>query len=575
MNNLNTSSMKNRRPQVSGELRVMSVACQIEGNFASTTCIICTDSYGDGDEDEFMFLTLKAMADQMISMCKQLLEALIAKVTCVEFNLVDYNYFISGSIDGKVRIWDVHSFQLKFGNGGFLLPHGGRWNFNNKVWDWLFKSCQVNERILFPDRLIDVKDIEECIVKARYFVMSDSEYSTVTYTSISNYYEEPLDIGSPGIIVYIYDGLPMHPPSPDYVPGPELPPSPDYVPSPEHPPLPVYVPYVPKPAYPKFMPPEDDVLPSEEQLLHAAVSPTADSPGYITESDPEEDPEEDDEDHEEDPTDYPADKDDKEEEESSGDDADNKEDEDEDEEEEHPAPADSVPPPAYRTTASMSIRAQTPIPFPYEAEYHHPLPMSPLPPPISPTHPLGYKAVMIRLRAESPSTSHPLPLPPPIILLHTRASMAMMRAVAPSTYYLAPRSEIRPLGTPPFLPIPLLDVPPIGYYVYSSHSHLRRGCALLPVLDIRLGSAHLLLLLCLLEDLEQIIDEMAEAMQEIAPTTLEGVNQRVTDIVTTFKKDTDEVYRRLDDAHDDRSLMSSQLNLLRRDKALYQCLAQC
>ncbi|GKD64946.1 hypothetical protein Tco_1307054 [Tanacetum coccineum] len=81
--------------------------------------------------------------------------------------------------------------------------------------------------------------------------------------------------------------------------------------------------------------------------------------------------------------------------------------------------------------------------------------MSPLPPPISPTHPLGYKAAMIRLRAESPSTSHPLPLPPPIILLHTRASMAMMRAVAPSTYCLAPRSEIRPLGTPPFLPIPL------------------------------------------------------------------------------------------------------------------------
>nr|GFD58899.1 hypothetical protein [Tanacetum cinerariifolium] len=29
-------------------------------------------------------------------------------VTCVEFNPVDDNYFISGSIDGKVRIWDVH-----------------------------------------------------------------------------------------------------------------------------------------------------------------------------------------------------------------------------------------------------------------------------------------------------------------------------------------------------------------------------------------------------------------------------------------------------------------------------------
>ena len=28
-------------------------------------------------------------------------------VTCVAFNPVDDNYFISGSFDGKVRIWDV------------------------------------------------------------------------------------------------------------------------------------------------------------------------------------------------------------------------------------------------------------------------------------------------------------------------------------------------------------------------------------------------------------------------------------------------------------------------------------
>lgn len=28
-------------------------------------------------------------------------------VTCVAFNPLDDNYFISGSIDGKVRLWDV------------------------------------------------------------------------------------------------------------------------------------------------------------------------------------------------------------------------------------------------------------------------------------------------------------------------------------------------------------------------------------------------------------------------------------------------------------------------------------
>ncbi|XP_059661295.1 uncharacterized membrane protein At3g27390 [Cornus florida] len=34
-----------------------------------------------------------------------------------------------------------------------------------QVWDWLFKSCEVNGRILLRDGLIDVKDIEECILK--------------------------------------------------------------------------------------------------------------------------------------------------------------------------------------------------------------------------------------------------------------------------------------------------------------------------------------------------------------------------------------------------------------------------
>lgn len=28
-------------------------------------------------------------------------------VTCVQFNPVEENFFISGSIDGKVRVWDI------------------------------------------------------------------------------------------------------------------------------------------------------------------------------------------------------------------------------------------------------------------------------------------------------------------------------------------------------------------------------------------------------------------------------------------------------------------------------------
>nr|GEV32957.1 hypothetical protein [Tanacetum cinerariifolium] len=212
----------------------------------------------------------------------------------------------------------------------------------------------------------------------------------------------------------------MHPPSPDYVPGPEHPPSPDYMPGPEHPPLPVYVPYVLKPAYPEYMPPEDYVLQAKEQPLPTTVSPTANAPGYITKFDPEEDPEDDDKDPEEDPTDYPTDRDDDEE---------------------------------------MSVRAQTSIPLPSETEVTGLLAIPTLPPspltsyssplPASLTHPLGYRSTIIRLRSESPSNSNPLPLSPPIILPHTRASMAMMRATTPSIYILAPRSETPPSGTPP------------------------------------------------------------------------------------------------------------------------------
>ncbi|GJW59989.1 putative reverse transcriptase domain-containing protein [Tanacetum coccineum] len=182
-----------------------------------------------------------------------------------------------------------------------------------------------------------------------YIVMSDSEDSTVTYTAVSSPFGGLSDIGSLGV-----DGPPVMPEDPyAYVVAAfQAPPSPDYVSGPEYPPLPEFV---PEPVYPKFMPLEDDVLPAEEQPLPAAVSPTADSPGYVPESDPEEDPkEDDDEDSEEDPVNYPTDRDDEEEEEPSGDKADDEEDEDNEEEEEHPALADFVPPPIHRVTARIS-----------------------------------------------------------------------------------------------------------------------------------------------------------------------------------------------------------------------------
>ncbi|GKE04851.1 hypothetical protein Tco_1396869 [Tanacetum coccineum] len=149
--------------------------------------------------------------------------------------------------------------------------------------------------------------------------------------------------------------------------------------------------------------------------------------------------------------------------------------------------ATSPPHLAYHFTARISIRDEPPTPFWSDTEvarllviptpppsplslWSSPLPQIPFPPlpsilsplpvspplhvssltPASPIRPLGYRAAMIRLRAEALSTSHSLPLPPPIILSHTRSD-------APS------------LGTPPLLPIPLPTSSPPLHLLSTDH----------------------------------------------------------------------------------------------------------
>ncbi|GKC95646.1 hypothetical protein Tco_1161088 [Tanacetum coccineum] len=331
--------------------------------------------------------------------------------------------------------------------------------------------------------------------------MSDFEDSTVTYTAVSSPFADLPDIGSSGV-----DGPPvmLEDPYAYVVATFQAPPSPDYVPGPEYAPLPDFV---LKPVYPEFMPPEDEVLRSKEQPLPAAVSPTTDSPGYAPESNPEEDPEEDDdEDPKEDPADGGDDGDDKDElsNDDEDDDVDIKEDE---EEEEHPAPADSTvvalptidqapsaeetepfetdesaatppPYPAYRVNARISIRDEPPTTFWSNTEvsrllaiptpppsplflWSSPLPQIPsprlppilspplpvsFPPPASPIRSLGYRAAMIRMRAEALSTSHSPP--PHIILSHTRAD------------------------TPPSGTLPIEDTTILPPYRYRTSSHL-------------------------------------------------------------------------------------------------------
>nr|GEY63057.1 hypothetical protein [Tanacetum cinerariifolium] len=322
--------------------------------------------------------------------------------------------------------------------------------------------------------------------------MSDVDHFVVTYTSISSD-DGSSDVGSLRVIVLGYDGLTMMPEDPyAYVEAAmQEPPPPDFI---------------SEPVYPEFMPPEDDVLPAEEQPLHAAVSPTADSPCCITKSNTEEDPKEDD---------------------------------------------DKDP-----------------------------------------------EAAMTRLRTESPSTSHQLP--PPIVLPHTRASMVMMRSAAPSTYILAPRSKTPPSGTPPVLPIPLptssppfllpstncivdvleVTLPPrkslcidIGprFKIEECSSALTarptRGFSanygFVSTLDVEIRRDPDREIDYGITDVWEDPDEIAE---EIPTTDVAELSQRMTDFVTTVRQDTDKIYGRLDNAPDDRLLMSGQLNSLRRDR---------
>ncbi|GJS18297.1 hypothetical protein Tco_0412769 [Tanacetum coccineum] len=160
------------------------------------------------------------------------------------------------------------------------------------------------------------------------------------------------------------------------------------------------------------------------------------------------------------------------------------------------------------------------------------------------------------------------------------ASVAMMRAAATSTYILAPRSgilpsETPPSGIPPLLPIPLLTPSP-PLLLPSTECRAGVSEATLPTEGCRADYGFV----GTLDDeirrdpmryvsygITDTWEDMVEDIQGTPVVTdVAELSQRMTDFVTTFKQDTNEIYERLDDAHDDRLLMSDRLNTLFRDR---------
>ncbi|GJW49101.1 hypothetical protein Tco_0090452 [Tanacetum coccineum] len=439
-----------------------------------------------------------------------------------------------------------------------------------------------------------------------------SATSAVTYTSVYTDSEpgrafwgaddeEISEGGIPRVIVLGYDGLPMQPvapPSPDYIPGPEDPQTPP-VPQDEDEREPMFVhahdpDYVPEPIYPEYIPLEDEhEFPAEEQPLPPVDSPTAESPGYVTESDPEEDPEEYEDDETEDgPVDYPmdgGDDGDDDDGDSSGDDADGEdeddedEDEEEEEEEEHLAPADSaivvpidepvfppegtepvIPPPSIDITigARITVRPQTSISLPPEAER------------------------LVRSMAP-PAHSSPPPVPSPLLpssgcptqiqTLRIASTQALIDAVTaalpspplpplPPSLYIPPpvdcRDDIPESEQPPCKRLYLSTLGSRYEVEESSTARPTRGRGIdygfvstVDAKERRQG----------IRDVGYGIRDAwvdpAEAVPEIAPMTVEEVNARVTELAELHEHDTQDLYALLEDAQDSRSRISQRVDM--------------
>ncbi|GJR27043.1 retrotransposon protein, putative, ty1-copia subclass [Tanacetum coccineum] len=358
---------------------------------------------------------------------------------------------------------------------------------------------------------------------------------------------------------------------------------------------------------------DEHELPAEEQPLPHVDSPTAESPGYVTESDPKEDPEEYEDDETEDgPVDYPmdgGDDGDDDDGDSSRDDADDEdEDEDEEEEEEHLAPADSavvvptdepvsppegtepvIPPPSTDITigARITVRPQASISLPPEAEVERLLAMTtPSPsPPISLSPPSAGER-LARCMAP-PAHSSPPPVPSPLLpssgcptqiqTLRIASTQALIDAVTAAL----PSPPLPPLPPSLYIPppvdrrddIPESEQPPRKrLYLSTLGSRYEVGESSTARPTRGRGIDYGFVSTVDAEERRQGIRDVgygirdtwvdpAEAVPEIAPMTVGEVNTRVTWLAELHEHDTRDLYALLEDAQDSRSRISQRVDM--------------
>ncbi|GKD75741.1 hypothetical protein Tco_1334023, partial [Tanacetum coccineum] len=298
---------------------------------------------------------------------------------------------------------------------------------------------------------------------------------------------------------------------------------------------------------------------AEDQPGAEDASPTAQSPDYVLETDPKADPEETE----------PFETDE--------------------------STATPPPHPAYRMTARITIPEPLPVPAWSDSEVARLLaisstpasPLSPwsssppqipflLSPPPSPIRSLGYRASMIRMRAEAAATSHSLPLPPPFILSPTRPDAPPPMPTSTPTSFpplllpSASRREDRPeVNLPPRMVLGIALGP--RYEVGESFAAaaarpaggLRADYSFVATMDREIR-----------RDPERYVgygitdswDEIVETLQGAPVSTDTELGAYVREFKSMVRRDMDEIYTMLDDEQSQRQLLADRVNMLFRDR---------
>nr|GFB59712.1 hypothetical protein [Tanacetum cinerariifolium] len=219
------------------------------------------------------------------------------------------------------------------------------------------------------------------------------------------------------------------------------------------------------------------------------------------------------------------------------------------------------PHPAYRMTARICIPAPVHVPACLIRS-------------------LGYRAAMIRLRAEAVSTSHSPSLPPPFILSPTRSyapssgiplllPISAHTSSPPLQLPSASRREDRPEVTlPPRKRLGIALGP--GYEVGESSSAAAR-----PAGGLRVHYGFVATMdREIMRDPEREVgygitdswDEIVETLQGAPVSADTELGGYMREFETRVRRDTDEIYMRLDDEQSEGQLLAGRLNMLFRDR---------